>query len=152
MTAGSRPLRSGAGFIELIPAFIAALFLGGCGYGRDIGQGAADAGLGLFESVLFVSAILVAVILVGGVIAMLARRRYRSPEESSTIGFTLEDLRRMHERGELSLDEFQNARDKMFSKVRETDVHRLSSSESRVSGRIPPPRANEGGVEPNQSD
>ena len=152
MTAGSHPPRSGAGFIELIPALTAALVLGGCGYGRDIGQGAADAGLGLIDSVLFVSAILVAVILIGGVIAMFARRRYRSPEDAPTIGFTLEDLRLMHERGELTLDEFQNARDKMFSKVRGIDAQRPSSSESRVSGRIPPPRANEDGVEPNQSD
>ena len=152
MTAGSRPPRLESVLNRLVPVFAAVLVLGGCGYGRRIGEGAADAGVGLFESVLFVSAILVVVILVGGVIAMFARRRYRSPADDSTIGFTLEDLRRMQERGELSLDEFQNARDKMFSKVRGTDDHRPSSTESRVSGRIPPPRANQDGVEPNQSD
>ena len=165
MTVGSPRPRSVTGWNRLIPAgtvdssgqllvlpLVLVLFMGGCGYGRDIGQGAADAGLGLFESVLFISAILVVVILVGGVIAMFARRRYRSPGDAPTIGFTLEDLRLMHERGQLSLEEFENAREKMLSKVRGSDNSRPAASESRISGRIPPPRTNQGGLKPNQDD
>ena len=66
--------------------------------------------------------------------------------------FTLEDLRKMHERGELTLDEFEHARNKMFNRVRGTDAQAPGAGVSRVSGRVPPPRSNQGDTEPKQGE
>ena len=115
-----------------------------------LGQGAVSDGLGLLESVLAVSGILVVVILVGGVIAMFVRRRLRGGDQAPTIGFTLEDLRLMQVRGEITLEEFENARGIMLGKVRGIDEPAQTVTRSRVSGRIPPPRSNPGDTGPNQ--
>ena len=123
-----------------LPIGMLAMGTAGCDYAGNTGSGAAEVGSGFFQYVLFLCAILAAVIIVGGVLAMFVRRWFRSTEPSSGIGFTLEDLRLMHDRGELTLEEFENARARMVRNVRGTDSSRPDRSESRVSGRIPPPR------------
>ena len=64
-------------------------------------------------------AALLAVVVVGGVIVMWARRNAKAPDEGPQQAFTLEDLRRMHERGELSKREFETARDALIQRTRE---------------------------------
>jgi hypothetical protein len=73
-------------------------------------------------------AALLAVVVVGGVIVMWARRNAKAPDEGPQQAFTLEDLRRMHERGELSKREFETARDALIQRTRE------------AARRAPPPR------------
>ena len=141
MISPARSSRRAISSLGLMMAWLLPLFASGCD-SLAIGTGAAEAGLGFFEYVIVLCGILVVVILVGGVLAMVARRKYRTPDNASTIGFTLQDLRRMHERGELSLEEFENARSTMLGNVRGTESPGASRSESRVSGRIPPPRSN----------
>jgi hypothetical protein len=84
--------------------------------------------------------IMVILIIVGGVIAMNVRRKMNGGDDSSGIGFTLSDLRAMHERGELTLEEFQRARDKMLGSVRGRESSSPAGSESRISRRVPPRR------------
>ncbi|MBC01691.1 MAG: hypothetical protein CMJ34_00095 [Phycisphaerae bacterium] len=144
MTASGRRVPFPMLAARTIPVLASAVSASGAGFGGA----AVDSGVGLFESVIVVCGILVVVILAGGTIALIARRRYRHQDHGVSIGFTLEDLRLMHERGELTLEEFENAREKMLGKVRGIDGGSPSRSESRVSGAIPPPRRNRTDSEP----
>ena len=64
-------------------------------------------------------ALLVAVVVVGGVVVMWARRNAKAPGDPPAPGFTLEDLRRLHERGEITRREFETARDALIQRTRE---------------------------------
>lgn len=64
--------------------------------------------------------LLIGVVIGGGAVVMWARRNAKAPGEPPPPGFTLDDLRRMHERGELSKREFETARDAMIQRTRET--------------------------------
>jgi hypothetical protein len=55
----------------------------------------------------------------GGLIVMWARRNAKAPLETPRTAFTLDDLRRMRERGEISEREFETARDIMIQKTRQ---------------------------------
>lgn len=105
---------------------------------------AADGATSLLGDVAIWLGIFVVLIIVLGVSAMAIRRKVNAPSVNSTIGFTLADLRVMHERGELSLEEFERARDRMLGGLKQGGPDGGSggqaTSESRISGRIPPPR------------
>ena len=64
-------------------------------------------------------ALLLAVVVIGGVVVMWARRNAKAPDEPPPQGFTLEDLRRLHERGEITRREFETARDALIQRTRE---------------------------------
>lgn len=70
--------------------------------------------------VLIWCAVLLAAAIVLGVAALWLRRRLLSEEDADPVsmGFTLTDLRRMHEEGQLSDEEFDFARRKMVAKTR----------------------------------
>jgi hypothetical protein len=55
----------------------------------------------------------------GGLIVMWARRNAKAPLETPRTAFTLDDLRRMREQGEITEREFETARDIMIHKTRE---------------------------------
>lgn len=97
----------------------------------------------LFADVLPWVGLFVILILAGGGLAMLVRRSIFAGSES-TVGFTLEDLREMRDRGEISDDEFEQSRDRMMNAVRNmgSPGNRPSSSDStsRLPGATPPPR------------
>lgn len=86
----------------------------------------------------------VVLLLVGGAIAMGLRRRLNADSETPSLGFTLEDLRSMRDRGELSQEEFEQAHQRMVGQVRRAAAGR-STSESRVPGRVPGVRSPETG-------
>ena len=87
--------------------------------------------------------LLVLLVLVGGAVAILIRRRM-AIDERPTIGFTLGDLRAMRDRGEISEEEFEQAREKMVRAVRGDPAPRISQTvrprEARAVGAIPPRR------------
>ena len=62
--------------------------------------------------------LLVVIVLLGGGLAILIRRRITSNAGSSKIGYTLEDLRQLRDAGELSQEEFDLARQAMIKGVR----------------------------------
>ena len=95
----------------------------------------------LFADVLPWVGLFVILILAGGGLAMLVRRSIFAGSES-TVGFTLEDLREMRDRGEISHDEFEQSRNRMMNAVRNmgSPGNRPSSSTSRPPGATPPPR------------
>ena len=55
----------------------------------------------------------------GGALIMWARRAAKAPDPGPAAPFTLEDLRAMHERGEISRREFETARATMIERTRE---------------------------------
>lgn len=56
----------------------------------------------------------------GGIGVMWARRNAKAPQPPHPTGFTLEDLRVLLERGEISRREFDTARDALIQKTRES--------------------------------
>ena len=56
----------------------------------------------------------------GGVAVMWARRNAKAPESGPTAAFTLEDLRRLLDRGEITKREFDTARDAMIQRTRQS--------------------------------
>ena len=91
---------------------------------------------------LGIAAMLV-VVVAGGVAVMWARRNAKAPDQPPSPAFTLEDLRRLHERGEISTREFETARDALVQRTRETarmERERRGGSDwenGRESGRSP---------------
>lgn len=77
-------------------------------------DGATDATFWIGIGVLFV------LVLGGGALVFWARRNAKSPDAGPAPGFTLEDLRRLYERGEISKREFETARDAMIHRTRES--------------------------------
>lgn len=63
--------------------------------------------------------LLLAVVLGGGWLVFWARRAAKAPDPGPAPGFTLDDLRRMAERGEITQREFDTARDAMVQRARE---------------------------------
>ena len=64
-------------------------------------------------------AVLVAVVAGGGWVVFWARRATWSMDDAPSEGFSLEDLRRMMERGQISKREFETARDALVHRTRE---------------------------------
>lgn len=56
----------------------------------------------------------------GGVAVMWARRNAKAPEPGPSASFTLEDLRRLLDRGEITRREFDTARDAMIQRTRQS--------------------------------
>lgn len=79
--------------------------------------------------VILVGAVLMAVLLVGFLGIMVLRRRLAErPDESRESrengGFTLADLRDLHAQGELTDDEFANAKAKLITRIKQIEQRR----------------------------
>lgn len=61
---------------------------------------------------------IVAMIVIGSSVIFWARRMARGPISNSPSAFTLEELRAMFERGEITQREFDTARDSLIQKTR----------------------------------
>ncbi|UCD75016.1 MAG: SHOCT domain-containing protein [Phycisphaerales bacterium] len=61
--------------------------------------------------------LLLAVVAIGTVVIHLVRRSTSRDEDSPTEGFTLHDLRTMHEAGDLTDEEFERARAALIGRV-----------------------------------
>lgn len=73
-----------------------------------------------FSQLFLWSLVLLVVVLVGFVLASHARRKLRPPEQTPEPGFSLEDLRELHRTGQLTEEEYQRARHKMASSLRQS--------------------------------
>ena len=73
--------------------------------------------------------LLVLIVLLGGGLAILIRRRITSNSGSAKIGYTLEDLRQLRDAGELSQEEFDLARQAMIKGVRSSSERRTNAPE-----------------------
>lgn len=74
----------------------------------------------LFADILPWLGLLVVIILLGGGLALYLRRRFATVREAGTAGFTLEDLRRMRDTGEMSEEEFTTAKSRMLEAMNPT--------------------------------
>lgn len=76
-------------------------------------------------------AVLVCLVVVGGVVIGFVRRWMKHDKTSVPVGFTLSDLRAMHARGEISKDELTRAEQSMISRIRgDAPSGRLQRSEN----------------------
>lgn len=83
-----------------------------------IGQSGSDGSAQrLFADILPWIGILALIIVIGGAGAVLIRRRMNAADESSNIGYSLEDLRALRDSGELSEEEFKAAREAMIQGI-----------------------------------
>ena len=74
----------------------------------------------------------IGLVLAGGVLIFYVRRWMRSDGGKSEVGFTLQDLREMHARDDLSDAEFQSARAAMIGRVG------TSNQPSAINSQVPP--------------
>lgn len=72
----------------------------------------------LFGEILPWLLVLIGVVIAGGVLIMFIRRRLQDDLASSSPGFTLQDLRNLHARGELTNDEFERAKTQMIGNLK----------------------------------
>src|SRR5687768_10866064 len=68
----------------------------------------------LFRDVLPWVLVLIGVIIAGGIIIVALRRRISQDSSASAHGFTLQDLRDLHAKGELTDEEFERAKIQMI--------------------------------------
>jgi len=95
---------------------------------RTIGEaGAAD--------VLLWSGVLVVGVVIGTILVLAIRRRLDHDGTAVGEGFLLSDLRVMHQQGQLSDDEFEQAKAAMIGRMSNTGV----TSETTASPATPPP-------------
>ena len=72
----------------------------------------------LFADILPWLGLLVVIILLGGGLALFLRRRFATIREGETPGFTLADLRKMRDSGEISELEFTTAKTRMLEALK----------------------------------
>lgn len=109
----------------------------------------------LLADVLPWAGLLAIITLVGGGIAVFVRRNIFVGSEP-TVGFTLEDLREMRAKGEITDEEFELSRARMTQAFRESGSpdDRLAglASANRIPGVKPPPRRSSQGPKSPPSD
>ena len=103
----------------------------------------------LFADILPWLGILVVIILLGGGLALFLRRRFATIREGVTPGFTLADLRRLRDSGEISEEEFTTAKSRMLQSMKHMERPAPDASAIRRGStgrvpRIPPARRDEG--------
>lgn len=72
----------------------------------------------LFGDILPWLLVLVGLILAGGVLILILRRRLHDADSAASPGFTLHELRQLHAAGELTDDEFERAKAQMIGSVK----------------------------------
>ncbi len=78
------------------------------------GSNPAGAAGSLFSQVAPWLGMLALVVIAGWIVILFVRRSMRAESEAQ-VGFTLEDLRRLHRAGEISGEEFERAKSAMFA-------------------------------------
>lgn len=78
--------------------------------------------------------LLLVVVLIGGLVIVWVRR-YMRGEQKSADGFSLEDLRQMHRRGEMSDEEFARAKSAILGRARDANRTERESGGWEESGR-----------------
>lgn len=129
--------------------------LAGTGVGAAVtpqaGTGVAPAGMGggagdLFGRIWPYLLALLVIAVVGGLFAMWLRRRIAGSDEGSIPGFTLHDLRQMHNRGDMTAAEFERAKAAMLAKrpSREEMADKLVKPKRPRGGAGPPTKGGSG--------
>ena len=62
--------------------------------------------------------VLVLIVIVGAVALLLVKRWWKGESEGAMPGFTLSDLRAMRDSGEISVAEYERAKERMVRRVR----------------------------------
>jgi hypothetical protein len=89
------------------------------------------------NKVLIALAILMALVVVGGVGILLFRRRLNAEEgadASANVGFSLSDLREMRDRGEITAEEYDATRAKVIVKVKASLVAKPPRQKGQTRG------------------
>ncbi len=106
----------------------------------------------LFVQILPWIGILAILIILGGGIAVWLRKRMAVNADDSSAGFILADLREMRDRGDISPEEFENAKARMITSMSAstkprtddtedaTDRASASRSPDRITPSVPPRR------------
>ncbi len=72
----------------------------------------------VFMQILPYAIVIVALTIVGGIIMMISRRKIDAGAGGTPVGFTLSDLKELRDRGELSDEEFERARQEVIARAR----------------------------------
>jgi uncharacterized membrane protein len=101
----------------------------------------ASAGKYSVGDVLMWGAILIGIVFVGSLFIMLLRRRLKDPALSTgaDAGFSLSDLREMRDRGEITIEEYEQTRARVIAKVK------ALAKEHPKGGQKPPEETDSGG-------
>ncbi len=96
----------------------------------------------LFVDLLPTMVVLLVIAVVGGIAILWIRRSLKAAKEPE-VGFTLEDLRRLHRSGGLNDDEFARAKERMLASrpSRESMADKLIPNRRAASTRRPPKNA-----------
>ena len=78
--------------------------------------------------------VLIAVVIAGGVVIFAIRRWLRGDGASSAAGFTLQDLRDLHARGELSDEQFNSAKAAMIGRLTSPKTQPAKSEDAGPTG------------------
>lgn len=70
-------------------------------------------------SILLWSLVLMGLVIAGYVLATWVRNKLREPDDPTSGGFTLGDLRDMHRNGQLSDEEFERAKQRLIGVLRQ---------------------------------
>ena len=92
----------------------------------------------LFTGMLPWMGLLTVIVIAGGAIALLVRRRLKSNDSSMSTGYTLSDLRRMKARGEIDESEYQMARQAIIG-IFKNEGESPSSSGNHAEKEFPEP-------------
>lgn len=72
----------------------------------------------VFMTILPYAGVIIGGAIIGGVIMMIVRRRIDASGSGTPVGFTLSDLKELRDRGELSDEEFERARQDVITRAR----------------------------------
>ena len=87
---------------------------------------------------VFVGAFFLVILLVGGFIALMYVKKWLKEQEEpgGDIGFTLGDLRRLHQNGQMSDEEFEKARVQMIAATQRAAERAALAEEAKKRGGI----------------
>lgn len=72
----------------------------------------------VFMSILPYAAVIILVTIVGGVVMMISRRKIDSASARGPVGFSLADLKELRDRGEITSEEYERARQEVITRAR----------------------------------
>jgi hypothetical protein len=88
-----------------------------------------------YQSIFLWSLALIGLLLVGFFVVMWIKKRVQEPEQPVSVGFSLSDLRQMHQSGQLSDEEYERARTKLVATLQKADK---APGPKRDGGSTPP--------------
>jgi hypothetical protein len=74
-----------------------------------------------YQSIFLWSLALIGLLLVGFFVVMKVKARLKEPDQPVSIGFSLSDLRKLHESGQLSDEEYEKARTRLVAAMQKAE-------------------------------